>query len=169
MFYLILPGNYCMTLCATLTKHQMEIAPKATTTMSKLSISRSLAMHVFTFRCNQHDKISLKRLPGQPACIPFDTTQDAWGEPGKKLHVGCHICLRSDFITSVYFDLSFRRKINQKGDNLNNGWQDGLQVRTLPSKLSNLGSNLNPAINCLPDVSITGRFINVCPVPLDGH
>ena len=46
------------------------------------------------------------------------------------------------------------------------GWQDGLDLgeRTLASKLSRLGSNPDPAINCHPGVSQAGLFINVCAV-----
>ena len=44
-------------------------------------------------------------------------------------------------------------------------WQDGLEVRTLASKLSSLGLNPDPAMNCHPDVSQAGWFIDVCAVP----
>ena len=40
------------------------------------------------------------------------------------------------------------------------GWQDDLEVCTLPSELSSLGSNPDPAINCHPGVSQAGRFID---------
>ena len=36
------------------------------------------------------------------------------------------------------------------------GWLDGLEVRTLTSKLLSLGSNPEPAINCQPGVSQAG-------------
>ena len=44
-------------------------------------------------------------------------------------------------------------------------WQCGQEVDTLTCKLSNLGSNLDPAINCHPSVSQVGWFINGCAVP----
>ena len=44
-------------------------------------------------------------------------------------------------------------------------WQDGLEIHTLASKLSSLGLNPEPAINC-PGVSRQGdSSINVCAVP----
>ena len=45
------------------------------------------------------------------------------------------------------------------------GCQNGLEVGTLPSKLSSLRLNPNPAINRHPSVSQAGRFINACAVP----
>ena len=42
--------------------------------------------------------------------------------------------------------------------------QHGIEVGILHSQLSNLGSNLDPDINCHPGVSPAGRFINVCAV-----
>ena len=36
------------------------------------------------------------------------------------------------------------------------GWQDGLEVCTLISKLSSLGLNPDPAINCHPGVPQAG-------------
>ena len=63
------------------------------------------------------------------------------------------------------------------------GWQDGFEVRTVASKLSTLGLNPDPAINCHPQ-SFTGRVTHQCvwrllgwtlnwasrsPALLDGH
>ena len=44
-------------------------------------------------------------------------------------------------------------------------WEDGLKVHTLTSKLSSLGLNLSPAINCHSGVSQAGCLINVRDVP----
>ena len=40
--------------------------------------------------------------------------------------------------------------------NYEDGWQDGLEVCTLTSKLSSLGSNLSPAKNCPVGLSQAG-------------
>ena len=45
------------------------------------------------------------------------------------------------------------------------GWKDGLDVRTLASKLARLSSNPDPAINCHPGISQAGSFVNMCAVP----
>ena len=44
------------------------------------------------------------------------------------------------------------------------GWKDGFEVHTLTSKLSNLGSNRDPAMNCYLGVLQAGRFISVFAV-----
>ena len=49
------------------------------------------------------------------------------------------------------------------------GWQDGLTVCTLASKLSHLGLNPDPAINCHPSISQAGWWINVWGHPSDGR
>ena len=41
-------------------------------------------------------------------------------------------------------------------------WQNGLEVHTLTAKLSSLGLNSDPAINCHPGVSHVECFINAC-------
>ena len=48
---------------------------------------------------------------------------------------------------------------------LKEGYQDGLEVRTLVSELSSLGLNLNPATNGQPGVLQAGWGIDVCAVP----
>ena len=44
------------------------------------------------------------------------------------------------------------------------GWQDSLEVCTVASELSRLGSNVNRAKNSHPDVSQARQGINVCAV-----
>ena len=54
---------------------------------------------------------------------------------------------------------------NHWQDHLDGHWQDGLEVRTLTSKLSSLGLNPDPAINYHPGVSQAGRFILLWAFP----
>ena len=50
-----------------------------------------------------------------------------------------------------------------------NGWQDVLEVHTLFSKLSSLGLNLGPDINCHPGVSQSGGIHQCVCHPSDGR
>ena len=45
------------------------------------------------------------------------------------------------------------------------GWPRDTYTDTLASKLSGLGRNLGPAINCRPGVSQARQLVNVCAVP----
>ena len=56
-------------------------------------------------------------------------------------------------------------EVNLDASHRKAGWQDGLEVLTLFSKLSSLGLNPGPCINYHPGVSQAGSFINVCAVP----
>ena len=86
------------------------------------------------------------------------------------LHTQRHDLLQQmDSILKQQQDLNSRRlswekylslfipKKNQMSD-----LQDSLEICTFTSKLSSLGSNPNPAINCHPGVSQAGLYINVC-------